>query len=202
MQAKKKTLTILVVFFLLPNLVWRHVRAELSPPPPLTGIGWRQSVPYSLLRDEAVRKDLGITAELVQNRKDRMPQFYWNEVLTPEQKDRLNQIHLQQERLTNVFSDAAVIRELGGFTAEQKQKIYEVHRWFDVRLQSIPGKIGNKGPLTDAEFQKEYDATMKLYEEGLSKKCLNVLTPEQLKKFEALKGKPLEIPNTDRRAGN
>ncbi len=200
MQSRKMRLAILAVFLLLSTLECHQLYAELSPPPPLKGFGWRQALPVQLLRDEAVQKDLGLTSEDIQEVNDTNSQINWNQALTPEQKNRLHQIHLQKEKLVNVVSDTAVIKELGGFTEKQQQAVFAAHAHFDRIQQSLPNKLRWNGVrYKEDEFRKVLAERMQYYEKELTTTLMNVLTPEQLKKFEELKGKPLEKPMPDGR---
>ena len=110
------------------------------------------------------------------------------------------QIHLQKEKLVNVFSDTAVIKELGGFTEKLQQAVFAAHVHFDRIEQSLPNKLRWNGiRYKEDEFRKVLAERMQYYEKELTTTLMNVLTPEQLKKFEELKGKPLEKPMPDGR---
>ncbi|MBS0261539.1 MAG: hypothetical protein JSS02_06235 [Planctomycetes bacterium] len=201
MQVPKTVRVIVAVLSLMTPLVCLPVFAELSPLPPLTGFGWRQALPVALLSDAAVQKDLGLSTESIQKLKDGTSDINWSEVLTPEQKVRLEQIHLQQARLINAFSDTAVIKELGGFTDRQQQSIQAAHKHWHAIRESFPNKLRNgRVRYQPDEFQKRVAERMQQNEQELTKNLLNVLTPEQAKKFHELKGKPLERPMSDRRS--
>jgi hypothetical protein len=139
MRSSTPAVTILVALLTLPCLSNGSLRAEISPLPKLRGIGWRKSLPTHLLGNEAVHREIGLSDDLVQQVNDLRTQLEneakanpsmrlsrhaqveakWNELLTPKQKSRLDEIRLQEARLLDAFSDEEVIKELGGFSVDQ-----------------------------------------------------------------------------------
>lgn len=169
------------------------------------GFGWRQGIPLQLLEEEAVQKDLGLSAETAFNlakwkelfvtaMETEVPksadpakrveliglvqakyQSQLDQILTPEQQTRLHEIHLQKAGL-DALSDAAVAMELN-LTAEQQKQILAVHQ----RMLSEEKALVKRGRLPGA-----------LSKAGRDELLLGVLSSEQQQMFAGLKGKPFD----------
>jgi Spy/CpxP family protein refolding chaperone len=102
-------------------------------------------------------------------------------VLKPEQLDRLNQLRVQREGALALTR--ADVQEKLGFSQEQKDK---------VRKAQEAGR-----PPAGFNFQNASDedrAKLREAREKAEADTLAVLTPEQKKKFDEMKGKPFEFP--------
>jgi len=115
------------------------------------------------------------------------------EILLPNQLKRLNEIFVQVNGL-NALQDDDIAKELA-ITEAQKTKLAEVRTANGEAMRS-QGREAFAG-LDDAaraakfaEMRKEADA-----------KLLAVLTPDQQKKFEEMKGKPFAMPEGAGRGG-
>lgn len=167
------------------------------------GFGWRQGIPLHLLENASVQKDLGLSAEaavklakwkqaIVAAMKSQIPkeldpskraemvgtvharyQSQLDEILTADQQTRLHEIHLQMAGM-DALSDAAVAKALN-MSLEQQQRIYNVHdRMWTEEFRSIKG-----GRFTPTLSMADRDALL-----------LAVLSPDQKRMFEKLRGKP------------
>ncbi|TWU63123.1 MULTISPECIES: Spy/CpxP family protein refolding chaperone [Crateriforma] len=117
------------------------------------------------------------------------------EVLFPEQYDRLKQINIQVQGI-NALRDAEVVKELG-LSDEQKEKIRKVGENLRDGIQEKIAEARESGDRDKMrEAMQEAFAGM---QEKLETETLAVLTSEQKKKFEEMKGKPFEMP--ERRGG-
>ncbi|QDV61498.1 Spy/CpxP family protein refolding chaperone [Crateriforma conspicua] len=117
------------------------------------------------------------------------------EVLFPEQYDRLKQINIQAQGI-NALRDAEVVKELG-LSDEQKEKIRKVGENLRDGIQEKIAEARESGDRDKMrEAMQEAFAGM---QEKLETETLAVLTSEQKKKFEEMKGKPFEMP--ERRGG-
>ncbi len=172
------------------------VLAEISPIP--GDFGWKRGVPLHLIDSEAVQADLGLTPESaykIQSLRKKiqesglekhLPEL--NELLNPEQQTRLHQIHLQQAKI-NALRDSAVEKELG-LTAGQHQLIlwlYEKDR--RAEMDRVKRMWNPVIPSKSVNNEKAADNGKVLSHE---EKVLRVLSEEQQKAFEMLKGKPLD----------
>lgn len=105
-----------------------------------------------------------------------------NDLLSPEQQERLHQIHLQVQPkpTTDVLLDPGVAKELG-LSDKQRSDIYQRH-YEVVRAEIDEGKQGRK--FTGPRYGQ--------LELEVPEKVLNLLTPEQRQRFEQLGGKPFQ----------
>lgn len=211
--SKSAGTTIVIGFVVLFCMLTTVLFAEISPVPKLHGFGWRKALPTHLLGNEAVRGEIGLTDELVQqvnnfrseleseSRDDQSVkrsqhakvEAKWNELLTLEQKRRLGQIHLQEASLLEAFGDEEVIKELGGFSSEQQKRIHDIHKRYHIIKESFGNKLRGSGQqYSKEEFRKIVDDKMKENEIALRTNLMKVLTPEQKEKFDELKGPPFE----------
>jgi Spy/CpxP family protein refolding chaperone len=204
--SKSAGTTIVIGFVVLLCMLTTVLVAEISPVPKLLGFGWRKALPTHLLRNEAVRAEIGLTDELVQQIKNFRSELEsesrsqhakveakWNELLTLDQKRRLGQIHLQEASLLEAFSDEEVIKELGGFSSEQQKRIHDIHKRYHIIKESFGNKLRGSGQqYSKEEFRKIVDDRMKENEIALRTNLMKVLTPEQKEKFDELKGPPFE----------
>jgi hypothetical protein len=115
------------------------------------------------------------------------------EILLPNQIKRLNEIFVQVNG-ANALQDEEIAKELG-ISDAQKAKLAEVRQANDEASRSqgreafaIADEAARAAKF--AEIRKEADG-----------KLLAVLTPDQQKKFEAMKGKPFTMPEGAGRGG-
>jgi hypothetical protein len=113
------------------------------------------------------------------------------EILLPHQSKRLNEIYVQQNGL-NALQDEDIAKDLN-ISEAQKAKLAEVRdanrtAMFE-QMRGGGGAPGGGGGDREAFF-----ARMQEYRKQADAKLLAVLTPDQQKKFEAMKGKPFEMP--------
>jgi len=123
------------------------------------------------------------------------------EILLPHQMKRLTEIYYQQLG-TNVFDDADAVAELK-ITAEQKTKATEVRTANRESLTALmtelrggagnnAGNAGGRGNFTP--FTEEQTAKLTEARKKNDEKLMAVLTADQTKKLEELKGKPFTMP--------
>ncbi|SRR6056297_151032 len=113
-----------------------------------------------------------------------------DEVLLPEQSERLHQIRIQVQGI-RALADEKVAEQLE-ITAEQKKEMEEVQ---DKMRSEMAEKFrearesGDFGAMRDLmpKMQEKTEAAM-----------MEILTAEQKKKFEEMKGEPFEMPENDR----
>ncbi|MFO0923386.1 MAG: WD40 repeat domain-containing protein [Pirellulales bacterium] len=166
-----------------------------------TSFGWRLGLPLHLLEQEAVQRDLGLTAEKsymlslwresiesaaksqigsIKDKNKRReilaqiqlePQFELGDILTSDQQNRLHEIDLQLEGL-EALSDELVAKTLE-FSPDQYFRIRSIHnRMLKEEKDSVKG--GRKADhLTFADRDKM---------------LLDVLLPAQQEKFRQMKG--------------
>jgi hypothetical protein len=119
------------------------------------------------------------------------------EILLPHQIKRLNEIFLQQAGIA-ALQDEDTAAELG-ISETQKARLAEVRQANDDARSALMRELfqgGGGGGDRDANRAK-FEAAQKSGEA----KLLAVLTPDQQKKFEALKGKPFAMPENASRFG-
>ncbi len=109
-------------------------------------------------------------------------------LLKPEQFTRLKQIHWQRWGLQAV-QDPDLANQLE-ITSDQMNKLSEVNRDIDTRRKEIRAQNGDNPAVKVQELDAERN-----------RKYTEVLTPEQLAKFEQLKGKPFDLPAPATTAG-
>ncbi len=161
------------------------------------GFGFGQQDPISLLRRQEVRKELEIeadqekqieavqkelTTELDKSRKEITAKYQAkvDKVLQPQQVERLQQISLQARGLA-ALTDPEVSKKLGLSESQVK----------DITAKREEGnkKIQELGPFSRETFEK----TQEIRQET-NKAVLGVLSEEQQKKYETLKGKEFTFP--------
>jgi hypothetical protein len=107
--------------------------------------------------------------------------------LTDKQQIRLRQLHLQRQGM-GFWIDAKVQQALA-ITPEQNKEIVAIRS----TLQSQAQKMASSGELFRDGPDKAMEKLEPLNKEGESK-VLQLLTDEQKKKIEQLRGKPFEFP--------
>jgi Spy/CpxP family protein refolding chaperone len=116
------------------------------------------------------------------------------EILLPEQLKRLNEIYIQQVGV-NALQDEDVAKEIG-ISEAQKTKLAEIRQQnrdsFGAAMRELfqPGGDPEANRAKMEELRKANDA-----------KLLAVLSSDQQKKFEAMKGKPFQMPEGAGRGG-
>ncbi len=112
------------------------------------------------------------------------------EALLPHQMKRLKEISIQQ-RGTSALSDAEVAEELK-ITGAQKKKLEDVNQ---KNMETMRSKMQELFQGGNREGIREKMQEMRKEAEG---KVLTVLTGDQKKKFEELKGEAFEMPERTR----
>lgn len=104
-----------------------------------------------------------------------------NELLTADQQNRLYQIHLQgQKKPTDVLCDKGVAKELG-LSESQQSQILRLHlEVVKAEMDSVKGGGNYSGPSSSS------------LEKAVPEKVMQVLTEEQRKKLQELRGQPLK----------
>ena len=117
------------------------------------------------------------------------------EVLLPQQLERLQQISLQI-RGVQALEDPEVAKKLG-ITEEQKTKLAEARQAQGEKMREKMREMfqGGGGPQGDLR-----ESMMKMREE-MEKDILSVLTTSQQEKFEEMKGEKFEMPQMMGRGG-
>ena len=115
------------------------------------------------------------------------------EILLPHQIKRLNEIYIQRAG-ASALADEQIAQDLG-LSDAQKTKVTEIGQqnrdsMMRERFQGGGGGDPQAAQARMEELRKAGDATL-----------LAVLTPEQQKKFEEMKGKPFEMPEPMGRGG-
>ena len=110
-------------------------------------------------------------------------------LLKPEQFARLEQIHWQRWGLQAVM-DPVVLNELE-ITEDQRAKLSAMKNEIETRRKEIRADEG-----------KNKDAKIKELDAERNEKYVEILTPQQMSKFERLKGKPFEFSEPDTAASN
>ena len=113
------------------------------------------------------------------------------EILSPHQMKRLNEIYYQQLG-TGIFENATAVAELK-ITDDQKAKVAEIRTANQessrAAMQELFAGGAGGGGLSDEQRTKLADMRKKNDD-----KLLAVLTADQTKKLEELKGKPFAMP--------
>ncbi|TWT82102.1 hypothetical protein CA13_35630 [Planctomycetes bacterium CA13] len=118
------------------------------------------------------------------------------QVLLPDQMDRLKEISLQV-RGVMALSDPDVQSELG-ITSEQKEKLESVR---NSAQEGMRDKMRDMRDLFQSgDSEKIQEAVAKVRKE-IDGKVMDVLTGEQKSKFEKMKGEPFEMPEDFRGGG-
>jgi Spy/CpxP family protein refolding chaperone len=156
----------------------------------------------SALRSWQVQKEVKLSAE----QRQKIEQSYDDlargrmsmaEILEPAQLKRLKELYLQSQGIA-ALRLPEVIESLG-ITDEQRQKISALQEQARARrVTALPGPSDQ----TPEERQREMDERQKQMREAKQKlldDALQVLTPEQRKKFEEMTGKPLGFGSSSAR---
>jgi Spy/CpxP family protein refolding chaperone len=127
-------------------------------------------------------------AKMIQQQADRIKQVkeQLEEVLLPEQNERLEQIWLQARGVQAL--DDEQIRQQLNITEQQITKLAETRQSLQVKMREKMQELfqsGDREAMREAfgEFRKQAETEL-----------LDVLTPDQRSQFEQLKGEPIEIP--------
>ena len=119
------------------------------------------------------------------------------EVLLPEQIERLDEISLQQKGVSALLdSEVAKKLEMSETQSEDAKKISQESReemTTKMRKMFQDARDGGGGFDRD-KMREEFTAMTK----AVNEKILNVLTEDQKKKFEEMKGEKFEMPERDR----
>ena len=110
------------------------------------------------------------------------------EILLPEQSERLDQIALQQRGM-GALMDEKVIKVLK-ITSEQTEEIKTVNDGMREKIVARMRELGGDRDKMREEFAK--------VRKEIDEETLAVLTSDQKKKFEEMKGKPFEMPESAR----
>jgi hypothetical protein len=104
-----------------------------------------------------------------------------NELLTSDQQNRLYQLHLQsQKKPTDVLCDKGVAKELG-LSESQQSQILRLHlEVVKAEMDSVKAGGNYSGPSSSS------------LEKAVPEKLMQVLSEEQRKKLEELRGQPLK----------
>ncbi|MEO1615288.1 MAG: hypothetical protein AAFV88_05525 [Planctomycetota bacterium] len=116
-----------------------------------------------------------------------------DEVLFPEQMERLQQIQVQVMGV-QALSNERVAKELK-ITTEQKEKLTEMGRTMREEMMAKVREMFSGGGGGDVREKIEE------LRKGAEEKVLDVLTPDQKKSFEEMKGEPFEMPQMRGRGG-
>ncbi|GAB6167424.1 hypothetical protein JCM19992_34240 [Thermostilla marina] len=110
-------------------------------------------------------------------------------ILLPHQLERLEQIRIQLMGI-QALNDPEVAKKLN-ITDAQKEKIQKVQEQAREKMrEAFQGMRGGDGQRPDPEAMRERFTKLR---EQIEKDVLAVLTSEQKKKFEELKGEPFEL---------
>ncbi|MGA2034978.1 MAG: SUMF1/EgtB/PvdO family nonheme iron enzyme [Thermoguttaceae bacterium] len=105
-----------------------------------------------------------------------------NQLLTPQQQERLYQIHIQrQRRFTDALSDPGVAKAIG-LTDAQRSQIYQLH-WEVSHAEHLESGEKSTGDYTGPSSDALYKAC--------PEKIMKILSDDQRQKFEKLKGASL-----------
>jgi hypothetical protein len=172
---------------LAPSTQWFFVTQEQQPGQPGQGRGGRGGGNFQPPTPEQQAESDKQRAE-----RDKEANAKLAEILLPHQIKRLNEIYVQQAGTAALFDD-----EIGkqlGISDSQKAQLTKVR---DANLESMRTQgreafnlEGEARAAKFAEMRKESDSKM-----------LAVLSADQQKKFEELKGKPFAMPDFGGRGG-
>ena len=122
------------------------------------------------------------------------------EVLLPEQLERLDEISLQARGITALM-DSEIAKKLElteTQTAELKETSEKSREEATTKMREMfQNARGGEGGFDRDKMREE----MTKMREGINEKMLNVLTADQKKKFEDLKGEKFEMPERTGRGG-
>ncbi|MCX6630066.1 MAG: hypothetical protein NTW28_20810, partial [Candidatus Solibacter sp.] len=105
----------------------------------------------------------------------------FDDLLTPQQQERLDQIHLQTPRqITDALSDSGVANAVG-LTEAQRSQIHQLH-WEVSHAEHLESGEKATGDYTGPSAKSLYDAC--------PGKIMKLLSDEQRQKFEKLRGAP------------
>jgi hypothetical protein len=145
-------------------------------------------------RSEENREKLEAFMEKVRQQREefeKKARLQLEEVLFPEQLERLQQIEVQAMGMRALFMDR-VAEELQ-LSEQQRKQLRETSREATEEMFSKMREMFRSG---DREGMRE---KMQQARQETEEKVLGVLTSEQKQKFEAMKGEPFKMP--DRRGG-
>lgn len=128
-------------------------------------------------------------------------------ILLPHQLKRLKEISVQVQGI-RALNSAEVAKELG-ITDDQKAKMESIRREVTDQFAKMREEMQDLSPEQRRERFREMGEKFRETQQQVEEKILNVLTPEQKEKFEALKGKKIDIdmrqmmggPGGNRRGG-
>jgi hypothetical protein len=118
------------------------------------------------------------------------------EILLPHQIKRLDEIFVQQAGVAALM-DEDIANQLG-ISEAQKAKLAEVRQANDETRGALMREMFQGGGDGDREANRAKFEGLQKAGEG---KLLSVLTPDQQKKFEAMRGKPFAMPENTGRFG-
>lgn len=113
-----------------------------------------------------------------------------DEILLPPQADRLKQLGLQL-RGTRALSEAEVAEQLA-ITEDQKKKIEEINTQNGEETQKAMEELRSKGDQQNPDFEAFRKKGEELRKAG-DEKLMAVLTDDQKKKFDEMKGEKFEF---------
>ncbi len=148
--------------------------------------GNRENMDFSRMQNASDEERAKMFAEAGEKRKkaDKEMREKLEEVLLPEQLERLDQISLQT-RGSMALMDPEVAEKLS-ITAEQKEKMEELRSKSGERMREVFTSGGG-----DREKMREAFGKMR---KEMDDEALSVLTPEQKAKWDEMKGKSFEMP--------
>jgi len=177
--------------------VFNAASAEIRPPPTPSGFGWKRNLPVTLLRDKQVQRELGLNQQTVDEFEAIVAEItksspltpnqgtlflsipdkyksWWTGFLSDSQRSRLSQLELQQAPLLQVLCEPEVIKELK-ISSDQTDAICAIHKKDYYRNAAREAK--DLDPIDDSA--------------GIAKRLLSLLSPEQKRLLDDLKGRPL-----------
>lgn len=113
------------------------------------------------------------------------------EILLPMQMERLEQIRIQTQGIRALF-DPEVVAKLN-ITEEQREKMRAVMEESQESMRERMRELFQRGQQQQQDREAMREQFTKIREE-LDNKVLAVLTADQKKKFEELKGEPFDMP--------
>ncbi len=141
----------------------------------------------NLSREEMQQRREEIQQKMQEQQKKLQAEL--EKILLPHQLERLEQIRIQLMGI-RALEDPEVAEKLN-ITDAQKEKIRQVQEQAREKMrEAFQGMRGGQGQRPDPQAMREQFTKLR---EQIEKDVLAVLTPEQKKKFEELKGEPFEL---------
>jgi len=151
-------------------------------------LGTQMREQYGALREIEDREQQRAKMNELRDEFDSKAREQLRGVLQREQMMRLYQIRMQVRPLIDSLENRYVARRLN-LTDEQKAKLAEVDKEAEAKMSELYGKMRDANEDQRSELYQQYRA---IRSEG-DEKALAVLTDEQKKAFEEMKGEKIEL---------